>query len=212
MAGILRPSICELEANYKLLKGNLSAGSYNKNGSELFNRKIMWHNSLEGNYLSNFNQNGCYVDLLIKDYCNIYGHISASYNTAENCTGKLQILQYDGSNYTIDVTNKYWVGKTFKYSNNTTSISNGLTFNEFLNKYLIDNHWEKMVSKLPPGQYRFKPIRLSTSGMGYYTQRRDNEWFLEKVFPCSEKIKLLTKNIILNNELFKKYSIPIEKE
>ena len=65
------------------------------------------------------------------------------------------------------------------------------------------NEWQLWVTKLQPGIYIFSHLS------GY---RDDTEWFFEEIITESQMIKNKIKNTILNNELFKKYCIPIEEE
>lgn len=212
MAGSLKPSTAGEEANYIHLGGATSVGAYNKNGSGLFNGAITQTNSqgtgslYEGRYN---NQMGggtsakAYVLLDIKEKCNIYGHLALgttppekAYNHTASATGQLLILQHDGTDYAIDVTSKHWVARKFTYSS-STAISNGLTFQEFLDTELIDGYWQKMITDLPPGKYKFLQNDVGTV-------RQDNEWYLEKVIippPLTMEDKIL--QTIYNNKMFK---------
>lgn len=71
---------------------------------------------------------------------------------------------------------------------------------------ITNSQWEKFAFISKPGTYKF---------WNNPTDRRyriDSEWFIEKASNESEIIKNKVKNTILNNELFKKYCIPIEEE
>lgn len=222
MAGSLKPSTAGKEAKYAYVGGATSRGSYNKDGSGLFNEKITQLNTqgnaylYEGSFYNSMNTGSSalnYVILNIKEKCNIYAHIALgsnpetqSYNYSSSCTGKLRILQYDGSAYTIDVTDKYWIGRKFNY-NSATALSNGLTFEQFLSTELIDRYWQKMISNLPPGQYQF--IQYDSSN-----NRQDNEWFLEKIETPSVMLKTKIIETMNNNESFQrcvKYEINNEE-
>lgn len=211
MAGTLKPSIAGKEAEYTHLGGATSVGSYNKNGSGLFNGTLGQANSqgvvslYEGAYYNKIGGGGssaeAYVLVEVKEKCNIYGHVALgtqlgtqTYNYANGATGKLSILQYDGTGYNIDVTDKYWVGRTFTYAS-ATATSNGLTFQEFIQTELIDGYWQKIVSNLPPGQYRFTQKITKAS-------RQDNEWFLEKVLNPSLMLKEKILQTMYNNYAF----------
>lgn len=202
MAGSLKPSTVKEEANYTLLDGNISGNGYGNNGSVLFNQTKAMGGNTEGNYKGAINTNN-YIILDIKDYTNIYANISMNYILNDNPgynyakTGKLQILKYDGTDYTIDVTDKYWIGRSFSFSSATKS-NHGLTFEEFLSVELIDREWQKIVEWLPPGQYKF--INISKTD-----RRNDNEWFLEKVVPYSKTIKSGVVNTIKNHEMIQKH-------
>ena len=204
MAGSLRPSTVKEEANYIYLDGRLSAGYYNASGSLLFNQTTTKSNgNNEGPYETLFRK-GSYVILDIKDYANIYANIAFA-NNPKNAkapnyieTGKLQILKYNGTDYTIDVTDKYWVGRRFIFAadGKATVNSHNLTFEEFLSTELIDEEWQKIVEWLPPGQYKFVNANF---------ERKDNEWFLEKVVPYSKTIKSGVVNTIKNHEMIQKH-------
>lgn len=209
MAGELKPSTAKEEARFIHLGGKTSPGAYNKDGSGLFNGSIVYSGSLsEGNYLNTINDDGGYVLIKIEDYCNIYAHSSFNSklnegpktNYVSSSTGILKILEYDGADYTIDVTDKYWVGRHFSYSGsgNASSSSHGLTFEEFLSTELIDRSWQKIVADLPPGQYKF------TGNVG---DRKDNEWFLEKIVKYSQRLKDSIKDTITNNKLIQNHCI-----
>ena len=217
MAGTLKPSTTGEEAKYTHLGGLVSSQSQalSSNGYRLFNATMIHPNggNSEGYYYNVINTLKDYVLLKTEDYCNIYAYSNFNYTKdaepfysyVTNSTGKLRILQYDGSDYTIDVTDKYWVGRSFKFGNATTSTSNGLTFEQFLSTELIDRRWQKIVSILPPGQYKFI-LDSTTQG------RRDDEWFLEKIIPYSEKIKNDIVNTIKNHKLIQKYVTLLESE
>jgi len=207
MAGALRPSIVKgEEARYTHLGGSTSSGQYSKKGAELFNGLVSYGNSTsEGSFYNYITKDGEHVLVQIDDYCNIYGHMTLNTHTnkepvinyVSKSTGKLIILQHDGTDYTIDVTDKYWVGRHFNYQNATVP-SNGLTFEEFLDTELIDRKWQKIVANLPPGKYKFMYNKAGNTG-----GRSDDEWFLEKVKQYSHRIKDAVLSTIQNNELFK---------
>ena len=205
MAGSSRPSTVKEEAQYTLLNGSLSGNGYGNNGSVLFNQN---NSHGEGHYKGVFNNNS-YIILDIKDYANIYANINMNYLDGEpgwNCVrnAKLKIYKYDGSDYTIDVTDKYWVGRYFQFSSDKKS-NHGLTFEEFLSTELIDREWQKIVEWLPPGQYKFVVN-------SQYGNRSDNEWFLEKIVPYSKTIKSDVVNTIKNHEMIQKHLMIISRE
>lgn len=205
MAGTLRPStITGEEAKYVHLGGRTDRGGTNGNGSGLFNGSITHDGTnSEGSYRNIISKSDEYVLIKIEEECNIYAYTSLGtktnaeplYTYVHSSTGKLKILQYDGTNYNIDVTNKYWTGRHFSY-NNASSVSNGLTLEQFLSTELIDRHWQKIVTNLPPGQYKFAYVDGSNT-----SARRDDEWFLEKVIRYSHRVKNAVKDAIINNNL-----------
>ena len=65
------------------------------------------------------------------------------------------------------------------------------------------NEWEKIYYIKEPGTYEFRLLE---------NWRLDSEWFFEEASNESQIIKNKVKDTILNNELFKKYCIPIEEE
>ncbi len=216
MAGTLKPStITGEEAKYTYLGGKTSAGHYNKDGSGLFNGSLTFDNTnSEGYYYNKITDSIEYVLVKTEEYCNIYAHCAFNnriagdplYNYVSSATGKLKILQYDGTDYNIDVTDLYWTGKQFIYSTATVT-SNELTFEQFLSTELIDRRWQKIISNLPPGQYKF--VQYNDSN-----ERHDDEWFLEKIITFSEKIKTAVVNTIKNNGLIQSHllTMTIESE
>lgn len=211
MAGILKPSTAQEEASYIFLSGKTSSGHYDRDGSGLFNSLYTDDNvNSEGYYYNKITSASDYVTIKTEDYCNIYAYASynskiaaePAYNYASSATGKLKILQHDGSGYNVDVTDKYWIGKNFTYQTSTAT-SNGLTFEQFLSTELIDKRWQKIVSNLPPGQYKF--VQYSTS-----SQRADDEWFLEKVINYSHRVKDAVVNAIQSNNSIQKHILTQE--
>ena len=202
MAGNLKPSTAGEEARYTHLGGLVSSEAGSSNGYKLFNGTAIYGGNSEGHYQNKITTKNDYLILKTEDYCNIYAYMSMnylsnsepSYNYVYGSTGKLRILKYDGTDYTIDITNEHWVGRHFNYNDATTHVVNGLTFEQFLSTELIDRRWQKIVSVLPPGQYKFI---MDTSSTGRY----DDEWYLEKLIPYSEKIKNDVVNAIKNHKL-----------
>lgn len=87
-----------------------------------------------------------YLEINIKEDCNIWRSGTSGWR---NHNGSLNILKWDGS----------------KYNNITSTIKQ--TLNE-----ITHEQWEKTISNLPAGRYRFE------YGTGY---RIDSEWYLEAV-------------------------------
>lgn len=203
MAGSLKPSTVTDEAEYTYLEGKTASGSYNRDGSGLFDGIITEEGTNnQGYYYNKISNANDYIAIKTEETCNIYAHISlnnrlaqTAYNYAASGTGKLRILQYDGTDYTIDITDKYWIGRKFSYtgSGNASSDSNGLTFEQFVSTELIDSYWQKIVANLPPGQYKFVQYESDNRG--------DNEWFLEKVIKYSQRVKEAIVGAIQGNEL-----------
>lgn len=144
MAGTAKPNIIGLgkEVNSSII-GSSGLIGY---ASGLFDgAQVDQWNSSQVCYWNGIDFPGCYMELLIPRMCNIWRSGTTSWIDHRS---PFIILKYKGSSY-VDVTSLY--PQTVTAINNTK--------------------WEKTISNLPAGQYRF-----STSG-----RRLDSEWYLEEV-------------------------------
>lgn len=141
-AGTAKPSEAGREASYEVInvKGSQGSGGTASKCGLFDGTQVNEWNTAKVMY---WEEAGNYVDINIKEACNIWRSGTTPWDVY---FGPLKILKWDGTQYN-DITKSY---------TQTTSKIN-------------EKQWEKTISNLQPGTYRFE-----TKGI-----RLDSEWYLE---------------------------------
>ncbi len=147
MAGNAKPNIVGLkkEATYTVLNiQSISGSGGTSSNCGLFDGTTP--NEWDTAHVMYWKGTTDYIEIIINQKCNIW---RCGTTTWANDDNSLTIMKWNGSSYD-DVTSQY--------SQTLTTINN--------------MQWEKTISDLPAGQYKFE------RGTGY---RIDSEWYLERL-------------------------------